>query len=188
MIEAGSVSLYGCKVLLRPFIPEDISESYIGWLNDLDVVRFSNQRFIRHDVESSLRYLASFTGTANIFMSVRRLFDDSQIGTLTAYVSRHHGTVDVGIMIGDKSVWGKGYGQDAWNTFTESLLSRQEIRKLTAGTLACNYGMIKLMERSGMALEAVHKAQEIIEGKPTDMLYYAKFHDGLIHIKKFACA
>jgi len=172
-----AILLYGSKVLLRNFASDDISESYIGWLNDPDVVRFSNQRFIRHDVESSQRYLASFNDTANLFMSVRRLSDNSQIGTLTAYVSLHHGTVDVGIMIGDKSVWGKGYGQDAWDTFTEWLLSQKEIRKLTAGTLACNYGMIKLMERSGMTLEAERKAQEIIEGEPTDILYYAKFHE-----------
>ena len=169
--------LYGSKVLLRPFTSEDISESYIGWLSDPDVVRFSNQRFIRHDFESSLRYLSSFNDTANFFISVRMLSDENQIGTLTAYVSQHHGTVDAGIMIGDKSVWGMGFGQDAWNTFTEWLLSQKEIRKLTAGTSACNYGMIKLMERSGMTLEAVRKAQEIIEGEATDILYYAKFSE-----------
>lgn len=104
--------------------------------------------------------------------------DDRPIGTMTAYMSRHHGTVDVGIMIGDMSVWGMGYGQDAWNTFTAWLLERKDIRKLTAGALACNYGMIKLMERSGMMLEAVRRAQECVEGQPVDVLYYAKFHGG----------
>lgn len=169
--------LRGHKVLLRPFMEFDIDDSYIGWLNDPDVVRFSNQRFLSHDRGSCLRYLASFEGTENLFMNVRRLSDDYAIGTLTAYVSGHHGTADVGIMIGDKSVWGSGYGQDAWNTFTHWLLARENIRKLTAGALACNYGMVKLMERSGMALEAVRKAQEIVEGRPADILYYAKFHD-----------
>lgn len=168
--------LRGDKVLLRPFTALDIDDSYIGWLNDPDVVRFSNQRFLRHDRKSCLRYLDSFEGTANLFMSARRLADDCQIGTLTAYVSPHHLTVDVGIMIGDKTAWGMGYGQDAWNTLADWLLGWKKIRKLTAGTLACNYGMIKLLERSGMTLEAVRKEQEIVEGSPTDILYYAKFH------------
>lgn len=175
MAETGLV-LRGDKILLRPFTAFDIDDAYIGWLNDPDVVRFSNQRFLRHDRESCLHYLASFEGTANLFMSACRLTDDRPIGTLTAYVSGHHGTVDVGIMIGDKSVWGVGYGQDAWDTLANWLLGREDIRKLTAGTLACNYGMIKLMERSGMRLEAVRKAQEIVEGRPVDILYYAKFH------------
>ncbi len=169
--------LHGEKVLLRPFSVKDIDEAYIGWLNDPDVVRFSNQRFLKHDRESSLRYLSSFDGTSNLFMSIRMLSDDRQIGTMTAYISVHHGTVDVGIMIGAKSVWGEGYGQDAWNTFVNWLLRQKEIRKLTAGTLACNYSMIKLMERSGMTLEGVRHAQEIVEDQPINMLYYAKFSD-----------
>ena len=168
--------LKGEKVLLRPFTASDINEAYIGWLNDKEVVRFSNQRFLRHDQESSLRYLASFEGTDTLFISVRRLSDDSPVGTMTAYVSSHHGTVDVGVLIGDKSVWGMGYGQDAWNTLTNWLLERDDIHKLTAGTLACNYGMIKLMERSGMHHEATRSEQEIVNGQAVDILYYAKFH------------
>jgi len=168
--------LKGEKVLLRPFTSSDINEAYIGWLNDKEVVRFSNQRFLRHDKDSCSRYLASFEGTDNLFISVRRLSDDSPVGTMTAYVSGHHGTVDVGILIGDKSVWGMGYGQDAWNTLTNWLLKRDDIRKLTAGTLACNYGMIKLMERSGMRHEATRREQEIVKGQAVDILYYAKFH------------
>ncbi len=168
--------LSGNNVLLKPFSASDINAAYMGWLNDPNVVRFSNQRFFKHDRESCMRYQASFEGTDNLFMSVRRLSDDSPIGTITAYVARHHGTVDVGIMIGDSSVWGMGYGQDAWDTMTSWLLGCEDIRKLTAGTLACNLGMIKLMERSGMSLEAVRKAQEIVEERSEDMLYYAKFH------------
>lgn len=172
---AAAFPLRGNKVLLRPFTESDIDASYLGWLNDADVVRFSNQRFLVHDQKSCLRYLASFAGSTNMFMSVRRLSDDRQIGTMTAYLSKPHGTVDVGILIGEKSVWGRGYGQDAWDTFTNWLLRQENIRKLTAGTLACNYGMIKLMERSGMQLEAVRKEQEIVEGSPVDILYFAKF-------------
>jgi len=174
MINAGFV-LQGKKVKLRPFAESDIVETYIAWLNDPDVVRFSNQRFRKHNRESCLRYLASFDGTENLFISVHCLSDDRPVGTMTAYISSHHGTVDVGILIGDKAVWGSGYGQDAWNTLTNWLLGRDDIRKLTAGTLACNHGMIKLMERSGMHREATRKKQEIISQQAEDILYYAKF-------------
>jgi len=169
-------SLIGDKIVLKPFSVADINDSYIGWLNDQNVMKFSNQRFFVHNMESCLRYQASFEGTDNLFIGIRRLSDDKLIGTLTAYVAKNHGTVDVGIMIGDCSVWGMGYGLDAWITMTNWLLARKDIRKLTAGTLACNLGMIKLMERSGMVLEAKRKSQEIVEKCPVDMLYYAKFN------------
>ena len=177
MIIETKFVLHSEKVLLRQFVETDIDENYIGWLNDQDVVRFSNQRFLKHDHKSCLHYLTTFDGTNNLFISVRGLADDSALGTMTAYVSDHHGTVDVGIMIGDKSVWGQGYGQDAWNTLTNWLLERDDIRKITAGTLACNTSMIKLMERSGMHHEATRKAQEKVNEEIVDILYYAKFSE-----------
>lgn len=169
--------LHGEKVVLRRFGIADLDATYIGWLNDPLVVRYSNQRFRHHDRDSCRRYLDSFTGSDNLFMSIRRRDNDTAVGTMTAYVSVPHGTVDVGIMVGDRSVWGQGYGQDAWDVFTTWLLTQPHLRKLTAGTLAGNAGMIRLMERSGMALEAVRKAQELVDGQPMDILYYAKFRN-----------
>jgi len=178
MIDSDNFLLCGEKVRLCKFTENDISEAYISWLNDSEVVMFSNQRFIRHDSLSCLRYFKSFEGTDNLLVSIRRVDDDSQIGTLTAYISNHHQTVDVGILLGEKSVWAKGYGQEAWNLMTNWLLyERGGLRKLTAGTLACNYGMVKLMERSGMSLEAIRSRQEIVNGCPTDILYYSRFHE-----------
>lgn len=170
-----SPDLIGRKVRLRRFTEADITDDYIGWLNDPIVTRFSNQRFVRHDSDSCRRYLASFDGTPNLFVSVRRLGDDHAIGTMTAYVSPHHGTVDVGILIGERAVWSGGYGQDAWNSLTDWLLSRPDIRKVTAGTAAVNEAMIRLAERSGMALEGRRLRQEIIQGEEVDILYFGKF-------------
>jgi RimJ/RimL family protein N-acetyltransferase len=173
----SDIEIRGLKVLLRTFSLEDINDRYFAWLNDPLVVRYSNQRFLTHDRESCVRYLNSFSGTDNLFVSVRRLDTNQAIGTMTAYISRRHGTVDVGIMIGDKSVWGGGYGQDAWNTFTNWLLAQGSIRKLTGGALACNAAMIRIMERSGMQLEAVRKSQEIVEDVPQDIQLFARFRD-----------
>lgn len=162
---------------MRPFVAADIGTEYIGWLNDPEIVKYSNQRFVRHTRESCLRYFHSFAGTPNMFLSVRRSADDSAIGTMTAYVSAHHKTVDIGILIGHRAVWGGGVGQDAWNTLLNWFMTQSEIRKATAGTMRCNTGMVKLMERSGMTLEAVRPAQELLDGVPQDMLYFGKFSE-----------
>jgi [ribosomal protein S5]-alanine N-acetyltransferase len=175
MVE-NDFSLKGNKIVLKPFLVADINDFYISWLNNQEIVKFSNQRFLVHTRFSCLDYQASFENTDNLFISIRRLSDDSLIGTLTAYIASHHGTVDMGIIIGDQSIWGMGYGLDAWVTMSNWLLGRKNVRKITAGTLACNHGMIKLMERSGMILEATRKAQEIVDGRPVDMLHYAQFH------------
>ena len=53
----------GSEIYLLPFENSDITSEYISWLNDPEVVRFSNQRFIRHTIKSSQIYLKSFKNT-----------------------------------------------------------------------------------------------------------------------------
>jgi len=167
--------LVGSQVLLRPFLQSDITPEYVSWLNDPEVVRYSNQRFIRHTEASCLRYWESFRDTPNLFLSVRTRTDDLRIGTMTAYISLPHGTVDIGILIGRKSLWATGIGQDAWDTLVCWFIEQRRIRKVTAGTLSSNKGMIRIMERSGMHCEAIRPKQELLDGEPTDIHYYGKY-------------
>lgn len=174
---AAFTQLRGAKVTLTRFEPGDITDAYIGWLNDAEVTRFSNQRFRTHSRASCEAYLASFQDTPNLFLSIRDAGSGEAIGTMTAYANTHHGTCDVGIMIGARHVWGGGYGQEAWDLLIDWLISDAGIRKLTAGCLAANGAMVRLMERSGMQPDGVRKDQEIVEGEPVDIVHYAKFAD-----------
>ena len=97
------------------------------------------------------------------------------LGTLTVYANLHHQTADIGILIGATQHWGQGLGQEAFELAMRALASTGQIRKITAGTMACNVGMVKIMERSGMHLEATRKAQELLDGQPMDVLYFAQF-------------
>lgn len=168
-------TLSGHRVELRPFTAADITPAYLGWLRDPEVVRFSNQRFRSHTAESCAAYLESFRGTPNRFLSIQRLGEDRAVGTMTAYVSTAHGTADLGILIGDRSCWGQGLGLDAWQTLINHLFRQTALRKITAGTLRPNIGMVRIMERAGMHLEGVRVRQEIIDGVPVDALLYARF-------------
>ncbi len=167
--------LKGRSVSLHPFQSSDINDDYVSWLNDQKVTKYSNQRFITHTTESCKRYFNTFCDTPNLFISVRRLKDNLRVGTMTAYVSNEHQTADLGIMIGRKTVWGDGLGQDAWDTLIDWFLEKTEVRKITAGTMRCNSAMIKLMERSGMNLECVRPKQELLNGTPQDICYFSKY-------------
>ena len=165
----------GSEIYLLPFENSDITSEYISWLNDPDVVRFSNQRFIRHTIKSSQIYLKSFKNTTNFFLTIRRQIDDLPIGTMTVYFSTHHKTANIGILIGQKSLWGQGLGQDAWDTITAWLIDSYQIRKVIGGTLSNNKAMIRIMERSGMRCEAIIPRQELFNSKEIDLYYYAKY-------------
>lgn len=171
----ATLRLEGAKVDLLTFTRVDITEDYVSWLNDPLTMRYSNQRFLRHDTASCERYLAGFAGSPNHFLTIRRRDTAQTIGTMTAYVSPHHGTADMGIMVGNRAAWGQGFGQDAWNTLLHWLLAQPGMRKVTAGTLACNAPMLRLADRSGMQLEARRREQELVDGHAEDILYFARF-------------
>lgn len=167
----------GQQTLLESFAVEDISPQYVAWLNDPEVVRYSNQRFITHTTHSCTLYVNNFKGSVSKLFKIIRKSDATTIGTITAYINQSHKTADMGILIGDRSSWGKGLGGDAWCTLLNALLSLRQIRKVTAGTMDCNQSMIRIIQRSGMTFEAVRSKQELLDGKPQDILYFAKFNE-----------
>lgn len=173
----GLISFSGTKTKINSFKESDITDEYIAWLNDEVVVQFSNQRFLNHTKESSLKYFNTFQNSDNNFLSIKSTFNNKQIGTLTTYFNKHHNTVDIGILIGDKNTWGLGFGLDAWMATMNWLMKKKKIRKITAGTLDLNLGMISIMKKSGMQQEAVRSKQEYCNGDYRDILYFSKFND-----------
>lgn len=168
----------GRFIILRQFQESDITKDYLAWLNDPLVVRYSGQRFKVHTVESCQKYLSAFTGTDNCFFAICDKNSLTVVGTLTVYYSQHHKTADIGIMIGNRSLWGKGYGLDAFQSIVDALHDARLVRKITAGTLVINLGMTSILQRAGFHLEATRKQHELFDGVPVDMVYYAKFfHD-----------
>lgn len=163
------------RVALRQMTSADITTHHVAWLNDPLVVRFSNQRFVQHTQSSCLRYLAGFEGSPHLYLSARLRSTGQPIGTLTAYRSMHHGTADIGILMGERSLWGQGLGADAFGLLARWLASQPGMRKLTCGMLACNQGMVAVAQRAGFVPEAVRARQELVEGVATDLLYFARF-------------
>ena len=165
------LQLKGAVVELRTFASENLTESYLAWLRDPQLMRFSNQRFLTHNMHSCHAYLASFTSTDNLFIAIYH--QDTFIGTMTAYRSAIHGTADIGLLIGS-GVQGKGLGKDAWATLMAHLLATGT-RKVTGGTLRCNTAMVRIMQGCGMQADGVRVNQELVDGVAQDLLYFAKF-------------
>lgn len=168
--ESGPLMLRGRQVVLQTFTESDITPAYIGWLNDRELMRFSNQRFRDHSAESCRAYVAGFAGSPNLFLSIRH--EGELVGTMSCYRSPQHGTADIGLLIGAGQ--GRGFGRDAWATLMDYLLA-QGTRKVTGGTLRCNTPMVRIMEACGMQPDGVRQGQELVEGQPQDILYFARF-------------
>ncbi len=173
--DVKNLNIVGNMVCLRAFQKSDISDTYVSWLNDAEVVKYSNQRFLNHTIESCHDYLESFVDTNNIYMAIEDKVSKELYGSITAYIQTNHGSADIGLMIGNKKSWGGGIGFEAWTLMMNFLFKQRGMRKVTGGTLKVNAGMIRIMEKSMMTHEATKKNQELFENKPVDILYFCKF-------------
>jgi len=165
------------RLRITLFQEKHLTQTYVNWLNDPEVVKYSSQRHFFHTLESCKKYWQNFQGSQNYFWAVETLIDDNHIGNLNAYIDKINNTADVGIIIGDRKKWGQGYGLEAWNGVLKFLFKEKKIRKITAGTLEVNRGMVNIAMKAGMHEEGRRYRQEIINNKEVDLLYFGIFFE-----------
>lgn len=143
-------------------------QKMVKWLNDPEVTKYSEQRHRKHDVHSQLEHVYGPVRFREIHTA------DAFIGTIAAHVDENNSVANVGILIGEKKEWGKGYGTEAWQAFCDYLLANG-IRKIEAGAMASNLGMISIFKKTGMHAEGVLEAHFLLNGKEENCWQWARF-------------
>ena len=174
MAENPSIETPNLRII--PFSEKYLTPRYVSWLNDPEVVRYSEQRHRKHTLESCRQYWQSFIDSPHFFWAITTI-DPSvgHIGNISAHVDNINSVADMGILIGERTVWKQGYGLEAWKAVCCFLLERVGMRKVTAGTLAVNQGMLRIMEKSGMIADGRRIRQCVVEGIEADVVYSALF-------------
>jgi RimJ/RimL family protein N-acetyltransferase len=163
------------SIRVLPFGEEHLTERYVGWLNDPEVVRYSEQRHGQHSLESSRQYFEAQKKSENWFLAIESLEDvPVHIGNLGVLVNRANKLADVSIMVGDKDYWGTGAGNRAWQLVLDTLLDELGFRMVIARTLVVNKPMIRVMERSGMTIDSSLPRRFFWEGRKVDVICASK--------------
>lgn len=165
------------RLVILPFSEKYLSVEYVSWLNDPGIVRYSEQRLRKHTLDSCRAYWQSFKGTPNHFWAIVRKGDGLHLGNINAYIDLVNNVADLGILIGFHDSWNKGYGTEAWNAVCKYLFDAIGIRKITAGTMEKNEGMLGIMRKSGMADDGRRIRHVLFEGFAVDMVHGALFRE-----------
>ena len=56
------------QIYLERLMPVDVTENYVNWLNDTDINRYLESRFVKHDIESVKLYVEAMTISDNNFL------------------------------------------------------------------------------------------------------------------------
>lgn len=163
--------------------PQMVTEKYVAWLNDEEVNRYLEVRFgMPHTIESVIDFVKSnYDDPYNHLFAIMLLDGDSHIGNIkVGPVNRHHRFAEVGLMIGEKSCWGKGYGSQAIKMASEYAFRELGLHKLIAGIYENNIASIKAFERAGYSYEGSLKKKFLCNGKYVDQLLFGKINDGVV--------
>ena len=161
--------------VLKPFTEEDVTQTYVDWLNDPETNRFLESRFIFHTVDEVLQDVGRWMANTNIlFYSIRCLDSNRHIGNIKlGPINPFHKTADIGYLIGDKSFRGKGIASAALSSLTQYAFSLGVI-KVIAGAYEVNFASIGVMQRAGFSFECFHPSQVIFEGARIGSVVYSK--------------
>jgi len=163
--------------LAPPLIHDQMNvDHYLKWLCNEQVIRFSEQRHRKHTIENQRDYLRSFDGDNQIWEITRNAIP---IGTITSYRNPPNSTANLGIMVGEPTVWGQGYGSEAWDAVCKYLFE-DGIRKIEAGCMSNNHAMRGVLSKCGFEFEATLPNYFLLDGKPEDMVYYGTYRKAQI--------
>lgn len=165
------------RLRIEPFDDRFLTDAYVSWLNDPEVVRFSDQRFRTHTRATCRDYARTFEASADYFWALVRRDGGEHVGTMTAYVDVHHAVADIGVLIGEVAAMGQGYASEAWLGVCDYLLRDLGLRKVTAGTIAPNVGMIRVMDKAGMVDDGRRVRHHLWNGEQVDVIHRAAFRE-----------
>ena len=164
------------RVRLCPFQAVHLNDIYVSWLNDPDVVRYSEQRHRRHDLSACRHWVETMRAGGHLLWAIEvKQPSLGHVGNIVGYVDLANKVADVSIMIGERAARGQGLGVEAWRAACDWLLAQSYIRKVTGGTMAANRAMVCTMERTGMSPDGVRLGQFLLDGQAVDLVHYARF-------------
>jgi RimJ/RimL family protein N-acetyltransferase len=96
------------------------------------------------------------------------LVGDIQLGL----IDRDNRHAALGIVIGDRSVWGKGVGNRACRIMLDYAFTVRNLERVYAESYAFNIPSIRFLQSVGFTLEGIHRQHEVHNGMRHDMHYY----------------
>ena len=165
--------LEGDVIRLCPFSELHLTNTYVSWLNNQELMRYSEQRHVRHSIGTSREYVAQFKNGPSILWAIEDLnFQNRHVGNIVASIDEKNGLADISILIGRS---GCGYGTLSWQMVMEYLEHRSDIRKITGGCVSDNHAMIRIMSKNGMQPDGFRSRHFLVGGRAVDVAYFAKF-------------
>ncbi|MGL4990536.1 MAG: GNAT family N-acetyltransferase [Sarcina sp.] len=169
----------GSKVLLRYYKREDVIRAH-KFINDYDISRvISTEAIYPMSLEEEEHFIATNKSSdLNYNFAIESLESGEYIGGCGIHkVDSKNRICEIGIFIGDKNLWGKGFGTDALETLINFIFNELNLEKIKLAVYSFNDRAIKCYKALGFEEEGTLKREIFREGKYHDVILMAMFRE-----------
>ncbi len=132
-------------------------------MNDPDVVRYMEARHGEHTLASIAAYVEKLgAGNSDFLMGIFEIESGCHVGNIKiGPVNSIHRTASLGLVIGDKTRWNRGYASEAIGLAARHAFGVLNLHKLTAGIVDGNEASLKAFLKNGFLVEGVRRQQNL---------------------------
>jgi RimJ/RimL family protein N-acetyltransferase len=165
----------GTLVRLCGESPEVMARAFVQWDRDTEMHRLADSDPAQLWSEKKLKEFIEKDGEKNdraFRFAIRTLAEDKLIGAVSLWVnSWTHGDTWLGIIVGDREHWGKGFGTDAMRLIVQYGFIELNLRRITLGLHSYNPRALKSYQKVGFQLEGRTRGEGLRDGVRFDGLY-----------------
>jgi len=166
----------GKLVRLTGIDPEEVSKTFAQWNRDSEYMRLLNSDPPRlHSAKAIKGWLEKHIEAEpenTFWFAIRALEDDRLIGDIDLAVI-NWGSRDafLGIGIGAREFWGKGYGSEAMQLILRYGFIELNLRRISLDVFEYNQRAMRLYEKAGFRLEGCMRQAMQREGQRWDIYF-----------------
>ncbi len=165
----------GRLVRLANDSPETRSKVEARWQRDTEFHRLADSEPAGVISEKKLREMMEKRmeqGPERYGFSIRTLEDDRLIGGIGLYLPEVHGRdAFVGIVIGEREFWGRGFGTDAMRLILRYAFTELNLHRVSLGVHDYNPRALRSYEKAGFRIEGRTRKDVQREGKRSSSLW-----------------
>jgi RimJ/RimL family protein N-acetyltransferase len=166
------ISVRGSKVGLGPYLREHI-ETMVEYYQDPEVTIYANGELELTSIERATeRYEKLSKETDRISFVIYELEKLSVIGDAGLRdINQQHGTATLGIGIGNKDYWGKGYGTEAVKLVVDYAFRFLNLYNVYLDTNSFNERAVHAYQKAGFKEIGRRRGATVIDGQRYDLIY-----------------
>lgn len=166
---------HGKLVRLSAIDPEALGKIFSRWSRDSEFKRLLDFDPARmHSTKATKEWMEKHLEEKKdtFWFSIHSMDDDRLLGDIDlSVISWPDGDAFVGLGIGERDFWGKGYGTDAMKLALRYAFLELNLRRVTLNVFEYNERAIRSYEKAGFQLEGRQRQVIQREGRRWDILY-----------------